>query len=55
MKPKVTTGFGYDPIFFVPEYNLTLAQIDPEIKNQISHRSRAFRLLAQDIKKMEIL
>ncbi|NLM73013.1 MAG: RdgB/HAM1 family non-canonical purine NTP pyrophosphatase [Clostridiaceae bacterium] len=48
-------GFGYDPIFFVPEYNLTLAQIDPEIKNQISHRSRAFRLLAQDIKKMEIL
>ncbi|KAB2878093.1 XTP/dITP diphosphatase [bacterium] len=34
-------GFGYDPIFFVPEYGKTMAQLDPEIKNRISHRGRA--------------
>ena len=34
-------GFGYDPMFFLPEYNKTFGQIDPEIKNKISHRSKA--------------
>jgi len=34
-------GFGYDPIFFYPELNKTFAEIDPTIKNQISHRGRA--------------
>ena len=36
-------GFGYDPIFFLPEYGMTSAQITPEEKNRISHRGRAFR------------
>ena len=36
-----TNGFGYDPIFYVPEYGKAMAEIAPEIKNQISHRSRA--------------
>ena len=35
-------GFGYDPVFFVPERGKTLAQLTPEEKNQISHRARAF-------------
>ena len=34
-------GFGYDPMFFLPEYDKTFGQIDPEIKNKISHRSKA--------------
>ena len=36
-------GFGYDPIFFVPEYNCTTANMLPEQKNKISHRGKALR------------
>jgi XTP/dITP diphosphohydrolase len=35
-------GFGYDPVFFLPEYRQTLAQLSPDVKNRISHRARAF-------------
>jgi XTP/dITP diphosphohydrolase len=34
-------GFGYDPIFFIPEFDCTLAQLAPEMKNRISHRAKA--------------
>ncbi len=44
-------GFGYDPIFFVPEYQMTMAQLDPALKNQISHRARAL-VLAQTLLKI---
>ncbi|GCF08848.1 RdgB/HAM1 family non-canonical purine NTP pyrophosphatase [Dictyobacter arantiisoli] len=39
--PRGDNGFGYDPIFFVPELGMTTAEISPEQKNQISHRGRA--------------
>ncbi|MGA6829124.1 XTP/dITP diphosphatase [Nitrospira sp. NS4] len=35
-------GFGYDPVFYVPEAGATLAEITPEQKNRISHRAKAF-------------
>ena len=39
--PAGTNGFGYDPIFFVPAYAKTMAQLDPHIKNRLSHRAQA--------------
>jgi len=39
--PAGDGGFGYDPIFFIPEYNCTMAELDESIKNQTSHRARA--------------
>ncbi len=41
-KPAGTEGFGYDPVFCVPELGKTLAELSPEEKNRISHRGRAF-------------
>ena len=38
-------GFGYDPIFYVPEYGCTTAQMDPEQKNLLSHRGKALRAM----------
>ena len=40
-----TNGFGYDPIFFVPQLNKTVAQLTREEKNAISHRGNAIREL----------
>ena len=39
-------GFGYDPLFFVPELGRTLAELTAEEKNRISHRAKAFRAMA---------
>ena len=40
-------GFGYDNLFFVPEYNMTSAQMSPEQKNSMSHRGKALRELKE--------
>lgn len=39
--PQGSHGFGYDPVFYVPEYQRTMAQLPADIKQQISHRARA--------------
>ncbi|MDD4915999.1 MAG: RdgB/HAM1 family non-canonical purine NTP pyrophosphatase [Methylococcales bacterium] len=42
-------GFGYDPVFWVNKYQSSSAQLPPELKNAISHRSQALRALTQQI------
>ena len=44
--PQGSQGFGYDPVFFVPEQACTSAQLDPVTKNRLSHRGQALRQLA---------
>jgi XTP/dITP diphosphohydrolase len=42
-------GFGYDPIFYVPEYGCTTAELSPEQKNAISHRGKALRMVREEL------
>ncbi len=42
-EPRGTGGFGYDPVFFIPEIGKTMAELTPEEKNRLSHRGRAGR------------
>ena len=44
-EPRGEGGFGYDPLFYVPEYDCTSAQLPPDLKNRISHRAKACALL----------
>lgn len=45
LKPRGTRGFGYDPVFWVPAYEATVAELDLAVKNRISHRGRALQQL----------
>jgi XTP/dITP diphosphohydrolase len=45
-----SNGFGYDPIFYVPEYNCTTAEMTPDLKNEISHRAKALRNIQTKLK-----
>ncbi|MDY5956667.1 MAG: XTP/dITP diphosphatase [Frisingicoccus sp.] len=53
-EPAGENGFGYDPIFFVPEYGCTTAQLSPEEKNEISHRGKALRAMREIIRQRDI-
>jgi len=46
---KGTNGFGYDPLLYVPEYGMTTGEMEPEMKNQISHRGKALRLMKEKL------
>ena len=50
-EPAGNGGFGYDPIFFVPEYGRTMAQLTPEEKNKISHRGKALRKMRDQLER----
>ena len=49
-EPAGTNGFGYDPVFLVPEYQRTMAELPEAIKNRISHRARAARAMVELLK-----
>lgn len=41
LEPRGENGFGYDPVFYLPALGKTMAELPPEVKNQLSHRARA--------------
>ena len=51
--PAGENGFGYDPIFYLPEFGKSSAEISPEQKNRISHRGKALRMMKDKIKEYE--
>ena len=50
---KGSHGFGYDPIFYVPEFGKTTAELTEEEKNRVSHRGKALRLMKEELKHYE--
>ena len=53
-EPKGTSGFGYDPVFFCPQYNKTFAELSSEEKNKVSHRGKALKEVVSEFKKIMI-
>lgn len=47
---KGENGFGYDPIFYLPEYGCTTAELPPEKKNELSHRGKALREIKEKLR-----
>ena len=47
--PAGENGFGYDPVFWFDDYQCASAQLPPDIKNQLSHRGQALRILAEHL------
>ncbi len=54
LKPRGKHGFGYDPIFYLPELGKTMAELPLEVKNQVSHRGQAARKVYQVLEKLRI-
>ena len=54
LEPRGKRGFGYDPVFYLPEYEATVAQIGAEEKNKISHRARAAARLKKEIIRLDL-
>lgn len=52
VSPSGENGFGYDPVFWVPEEKCTAAELGPSVKNTLSHRAHALQLLVNQIKRI---
>ena len=51
-EPRGAGGFGYDPLFLIPEYHRTFGELSPLVKHQLSHRARAFAVLRARLDQM---
>ncbi len=54
-EPRGNSGFGYDPVFYVPEKKLTFAEMTPEMKRSISHRGKAIAALVPQLLTLQVL
>ena len=52
-EPRGEGGFGYDPVFFVPTHNCSSAELEPQVKNALSHRGQALRQLLAALQQHE--
>ena len=48
--PQGDNGFGYDPVFFVPTHNCSSAELEPDVKNSLSHRGQALKQLIEALR-----
>lgn len=51
-EPRGSGGFGYDPIFFPEGFNISTAEMSADVKNKISHRGKALRVMEKELKKV---
>ena len=49
LSPKGSNGFGYDPLFYMPEFGMTTAQMEPSQKHRISHRGKALQKMVSKL------
>ena len=47
-----TNGFGYDPVFLIPELGKTAAEVSLEVKNSMSHRAKAIRMMTEKLREI---
>ena len=52
LEPRGNNGFGYDPVFYVPTHDCASAELEPEVKNTLSHRGQALRKLLAALQQM---
>jgi XTP/dITP diphosphohydrolase len=50
--PRGANGFGYDPLFYLPERRCTSAELEPAVKNALSHRGQALRALVEELSRV---
>ncbi|HFD81542.1 MAG TPA: XTP/dITP diphosphatase [Gammaproteobacteria bacterium] len=50
-QPRGDNGFGYDPVFYVPEQRCSSAQLEPQVKNRLSHRGQALQQLVDSLRR----
>jgi XTP/dITP diphosphohydrolase len=53
-EPRGTGGFGYDPLFLIPEYHRTFGELSPRVKHALSHRARALEQLRPTLRQLFI-
>ncbi|MGB0636114.1 MAG: RdgB/HAM1 family non-canonical purine NTP pyrophosphatase [Gammaproteobacteria bacterium] len=51
VSPQGSEGFGYDPVFYIPEFDCSASELDSSVKNQVSHRAKAMRRLLNDLER----